>query len=69
VHRATRQIWSETTLTAGYAPTKHMEVRLEARTDKSNVSDAFVAAGDPQSSSARLTGRQNSAALQGIVKF
>jgi hypothetical protein len=62
-------VWSEATLTAGYAPTKHAEIRLEARTDKSNAADAFVAGGAPQSATAKLTDRQNSAALQAIVKF
>ncbi len=63
------QVWSEATLTAGYAPTKHAEIRLEARTDKSNVADAFVAGGAPQSDTTKLTDRQNSAAFQAIFKF
>jgi len=67
MHRG--QVWSEATITAGYAPTKHVEIRLEGRADKTNVVNAFVASGEPQQPSASFTARQNSAALQAIFKF
>ena len=63
------QTWSEATLTGGYAPSKHAEIRFEVRADKSNVPDAFVAAGDPTPGSATLTGRAESEALQALFKF
>jgi len=66
------QIWSELTLTAGYAPTKQFELRLEARADKSNVA-AFVTAGGAAGASAddgaELTDKQESLAVQAIYKF
>jgi hypothetical protein len=58
------QIWSELTLTAGFAPTKHFELRLEARTDKSSVPAFVTAAG-----STSLTDKQQSLAVQAIYKF
>jgi len=62
------QIWSELTLTAGFAPTKHFELRLEGRADKSNVA-AFVTAGAMAGGAASLTDKQESMAAQAIYKF
>lgn len=62
------QVWSEFTLTAGYAPTKQFELRFEARADKSDVC-AFVTAGATDVSSATLTKSQESLAIQAIYKF
>jgi hypothetical protein len=63
------QIWTEMTFTLGYAPTKHFEVRLEARADKSNESDAFVSSINAGTGAARFTDQQESGALQGVFKF
>ncbi len=69
---AVGQIWSEFTLTAGYAPSKQFELRLEARADKANVA-AFVtargAAGASADDGAKLTDKQESLAVQAIYKF
>jgi hypothetical protein len=62
------QVWSEVTLTAGFAPTKHVELRLEARADKSNVA-AFVAAAGTGGVGTSLTDKQESMAVQAIYKF
>jgi hypothetical protein len=62
------QIWSELTLTAGFSPTKHFELRLEARADQSNVA-AFLKQGSADGSDAALTKNQESLAAQAIFKF
>ncbi len=61
------QVWSELTATAGFAPSKHVELRLEARADKSNV-PAFVKA-TAANGTPSLTDKQESFAVQAIFKF
>jgi hypothetical protein len=63
------QVWTEATLTVGYAPTKHVEVRIEARADKSNAPDAFVSTTDARTGAGELTDKQESLALQGLFRF
>jgi hypothetical protein len=63
------QVWTEATLTVGYAPTKPVEVRIEARADKSNAPDAFVSTIDARTGAEELTDKQESVALQGLFKF
>jgi hypothetical protein len=63
------QIWTELTFTLGYAPTKHFEGRLEARTDKSNEENTFTSSINAVTDEMRFTNRQNSVAIQGIFKF
>jgi hypothetical protein len=63
------QIWTEITVTAGYAPTKHFEARVEVRADKSNQSDAFVSSINSATGATRGTDQQESVALQGVFKF
>ncbi len=72
------QTWSELTLTLGIAPTKNVELRLEARADKSSASGAFLtsdgASATPMlaAGAASLPGyssRQSSLALQVLFKF
>jgi len=62
------QVWSELTATAGFAPTKHFELRLEARADKSNV-PAFVTTTAAATGTPSLTDKQESLAAQAIFKF
>ncbi len=67
------QKWKEGTVTFGYAPTKNILVRLEARYDKSNIYDAFVknvvASTSTTSNGAGLNDNVDSLALEGLYKF
>lgn len=57
------QKWKEVTLTVGYSPMKNLELRAEARADRSDA-NAFV-----DSNGLTAGKNQNSLALQAIYKF
>jgi hypothetical protein len=58
------QHWKEATATLAYLPVKAVELRLEARADRSNVQSFVI---DPQTH--EVSSSQNSLALQALFKF
>jgi hypothetical protein len=62
------QKWKEGTLTVAYAPTKHFQLRIEGRYDKSDVNGAFIKSFD-STGVPDVVDNQGSVALEGIFKF
>ncbi len=63
------QKWKEATVTVGYSPTQHVELRAEGRYDTSNVHGAFVKSLDASGSPATYGSSIDSLAVEALYKF